>query len=184
MDFKLNVAVNEITKHVFNFFYDDKERRFGKTVKENEDIHGDKFNVIINFMEDNVERVNISYSLLDLISEGGKDVKEIIKYIINNLNYNSNVLILKGVTLSNKLNIAPPRISKALKYLKDKEVITKAKSLRIWKDNPDIDDNLYIVNIDYLYKGNINEIVKQFEKQKQIFDALLNDSIEEKEEQF
>lgn len=184
MEFKLNVAVNEVTKHVFNFFYDDKQRRFGKTVKENEDIHGDKFNVIVNFMEDNLERVNIHSRLLDLLVEGGKDVNEIVKYVIDNLNYNSNVLILKGVKLSNELKISAPRISKALKYLKEKEFITKAKSLRIWKDNPDIDDNLYIVNIDYLYKGNINEIVKQFEKQKQIFDALLNDSIEEKEEQF
>lgn len=182
MDYKLNVALNEVTKHVFNFFYDNIDREFGTILKENEDIHGTKFNVIVKFMT-NKNRANVDSKVFDLAIEGGKDVRVLIKYIIENLKYNSNVIPLKGVNLSKELNLDTSNISKALKYLRNKQVIIKAKSLDIWKDNLEVDDDLYIVNIDYIYKGNINEIVKQFEKQKQIFDALLTDAIEEKAEE-
>lgn len=112
-------------------------------------------------------QVRIGIKLLDLLTDGvPANVRKLLHYIIHHLEYGKNYL-----TISNKYvcaeegHISNGIVSNALKWLKDKEIIYKARDLDAYKDDVSVGAKEYIVNPNYIFKGNYNEAKKQLDIQ-------------------
>lgn len=171
----VEVIVDERIRHKFRILYDNEEHEFFNSTTKVNDIANQETIIPIIYMKN---RVNINIELINLLDKGGKDVSDIFYYICKNIPYNSNTIILKGTILSKLLNLAPQRISKALKFLKENKILIQANSIDIYKDK-NFDNSVYIVNVDYVYNASIKEVYEQMEKQRQMYETRQIDESEE-----
>lgn len=123
-----------------------------------EDDNGIQYKKTVRYMENTL---TTSKKLAALQVDAPKYVRNVINYIINHLTYNVTVLELKNGEISKECNIFPADVTKAIKYLKDNDVIRKIRELDEYKDDNMFTQYEYFINPEYIYCGSINNLTKE-----------------------
>ena len=107
----------------------------------------------------------ITIELLNVLCNENLAVRKLVYYIANNLVYGTNALRLVGKEICESTGLNAVQVSVAIKRLKELNVIKKATDSEIY-EGMDIDKKLYIVNHNFLYKGNIKNLKEEILKQR------------------
>ena len=153
--------INKLTKDSIDYDYPLCIK--GLRIKD-EDDSGTKYNKTIYYMED---KVLIDNSLVTILSEESKYVGIVIRYIVDNIPYNINHLSLNASIVAKQYNCDKSHISKAIKRLVDLNVIG-----RVYDKIPNdmLPKNTYVINHNYLYRGNIGKLRKDILEQRKTKD--------------
>ena len=130
-----------------------------------------EYKLTYKYMENNV---SISPDMIMLLHDQPIYVVKIIDYIVKNMPYNTNRIILKNKIISDYANIDECKISKGIRILKELNIIVKAKDLDYYKYE-NIPNKLYIVNHNYILKGSFNKLIKSINEQKEFYNKRLRD---------
>lgn len=137
---------------------------FGKSVVNGKDDNGKSYTKTCYYLK---SQPRISLELIDWYTNGcPANVRKVLHYIIHHMEYGKNYL-----TISNKdvcqeePNLDSPSVSTALKELKKRDIIVRAKDLDLYKDNSKVGVKLYIVNHNHIFNGNYINIRHQFKLQ-------------------
>ena len=112
-------------------------------------------------------KTTVDNNLIQLVLEEKNYVGKVINYIINHLRYGTNVIILKGTEISKCENIYPSDVSKGISRLIKLNIIIRIKDIDKYKDCKNISNNMFVVNHNFIFRGNIKQLIKDFEEQKQ-----------------
>lgn len=131
----------------------------GLRIKDEAD-NGDKYNKTIYYME---EKILIDNKLITILSEESKFVGIVVRYIVDNIPYNVNHISLSGADIARTYKVDKGNICKAIKRLVELDVIGRYHDKY---DNPYLPKNTYIINHNYLYRGNIRKLRKDILEQR------------------
>lgn len=131
------------------------------SIVTDEDVNGNVYKKKITYMENSYTG---SLKLLEVMGTENIHVKRLILYIVKHLRYGTNVITLINVDVAKELKEHPTNVSKALKRLKELKVIERVCDVDIYKDIP-FSKKLYIVNHEYIFKGNLKHLERDFNKQ-------------------
>ena len=135
----------------------------GLVIKDTAD-NGQMYNKTIRYMDN---KTTVDNNLIQLVLEEKNYVGKVINYIINHLRYGTNVIILKGTEISKCENIYPSDVSKGISRLIKLNIIIRIKDIDKYKDCKNISNNMFVVNHNFIFRGNIKQLIKDFEEQKQ-----------------
>ena len=127
---------------------------FGKRTIIDEDIDANQYKKVIRYMND--KAIIDNNLILKLLNER-KYVSLLVDYISKNLTWGTNVIELIPKDILSKENIDRGDISKGIKRLIELEIIVQANTR---KDYEGLSKYLYIVNHNYIFKGNIKNLIK------------------------
>jgi DNA-binding transcriptional regulator GbsR (MarR family) len=82
----------------------------------------------------------------------------LVNYITNHLVWGHNYISLIPKDIIASTGIDKSDISKAIKRLVELEIIKQASSVK--EEYKDIDKHVYIINHNYIFKGNIKNLIK------------------------
>lgn len=134
----------------------------GKRTIEDESDDGQKYNKTIWFMKD---KALFDFSMIKIIHNERMYVVEVLEYICNHLEWGTNAIILDNSQISTDRNLNKPDVSRGISRLVELNIIVKAKTLDRYKKDNSINNKLYIVNHNKLFKGNTKNMKKDFDKQ-------------------
>lgn len=132
---------------------------FGTKIKR--DIKGVEYIDTYKYIN-NMIRVNKNLSTI-LFKESAC-VNKIVQYIQLNLKYNTDNIIIKPNELCALFNEDKSNISKAIKRLKELNIITRAVDIDQFKTGV-TNKYLYFVNSNYIFNGNAEELEKDWYEQ-------------------
>ena len=127
-----------------------------------EDDDGNKYKKTIRYMEN---KVLIDFSLTSIIHSERNYVVKVLDYIIRNLVWGTNVIILKGVDIAKETNLDVTDVSKGISRLKELNVIERVRDIPEYKNDDSINKKLYTVNHNLVFKGNIKNLKRDFDNQ-------------------
>lgn len=133
-----------------------------KSITKDEDDNGNEYTKTIWYMED---KTLFDISMIDIIHKERSYVVDVLKYICQNLTWGTNVIILDNKRIAEYTGVNKPDISRAITRLVSLNIIVKAKTLDIYKNDNDISNKLYIVNHNMVFRGNSRKLKKDFDKQ-------------------
>lgn len=122
-------------------------------------IEGNQYKKVINMTDKYIAGNNLMPILLD----ERKYVVLLAIYISKNLRWGTNVIELKPVNILSNLHIDRGDISKGIKRLIELNIIVRANTIEKYKD---LSKYLYIVNHNYIFKGNIKNLIKDTNESK------------------
>lgn len=93
-----------------------------------------------------------AYSIIPKLT--GTTQKVLFQYIFVKLHINQNWLTIRQKDVVTYLGISQPKVSEALKSLIDNRFIAKSNS----------ENNVYIINHNYFFKGNRNKFITDYDK--------------------
>ena len=128
---------------------------FGKKLIFDTDINGDEYQKLILYMKNS----SVTSDDLDLILINEKKyVGMLIHYIKNKLEWGTNVVELVPNDICAHSRIDRADISKGIKRLVELNIIVQANTKDEYKD---VSKYIYIVNHNYIFKGNIKNLIKE-----------------------
>ena len=127
---------------------------FGKRTIIDEDIDANQYKKVIRYMND--KAIIDNNLILKLLNER-KYVSLLVDYISKNLTWGTNVIELVPKDILAKENIDRGDISKGIKRLIELEIIVQANTRKNYEG---LNKYLYIVNHNYIFKGNIKNLIK------------------------
>ena len=127
---------------------------FGKRTIIDEDIDANQYKKVIKYMND--KAIIDNNLILKLLNER-KYVSLLVDYISKNLTWGTNVIELVPKDILAKENIDRGDISKGIKRLIELEIIVQANTRKNYEG---LNKYLYIVNHNYIFKGNIKNLIK------------------------
>lgn len=128
---------------------------FGKKLIFDTDIDGNEYQKLILYMKNS----SVTSDDLDLILINEKKyVGMLIHYIKNKLEWGTNVVELVPNDICAYSKIDRADISKGIKRLIELNIIVQANTKNEYKD---ISKYIYIVNHNYIFKGNIKNLIKE-----------------------
>lgn len=122
-----------------------------------EDDNGRQYRKTVKYME---QTVTTSYKLSELLINSTKPIRTIVDYIIKHLSYNQTVLELKNNVIAEETKLNPADVTKAIKYLKEQNVIRKMREIQGYEQDNMFSQQSYFVNPEYIYHGSINNLIK------------------------
>lgn len=124
-----------------------------------EDDEGRQYSKTVKYMENTV---TTSCKLSKLLINATKPVRTLIDYIINHLSYNQTVIELKNKNIACETGIDQSDITKAIKYLsnKDVDVIRRMREIEGYENDNMFSQYDYFVNPEYIFHGSINSLTK------------------------
>lgn len=123
-----------------------------------EDDNGFQYRKTVKYMENTV---TTSFQLADLLIEANKSTRTVVNYIIKHLAYNQTVIQLKNKTICDETGLYPADVVKAIKYLKENDVIRKMREIEGYENDNMFSQHDYFVNPNFIFHGSINTLVKQ-----------------------
>ena len=136
-----------------NYYDSNFPKLFGKRTVIDEDIDGNQYRKEIRYMK-NVSLTN--NDLLPLIINEKKYVAYLVEYITKHLPWGQNVIMLKANDIANNTPIHKTDVYKAIKRLIDLQIIHQMNKEK--EEYKDYDKHLYIVNHNYIFKGNTKNL--------------------------
>lgn len=127
---------------------------FGKRTIIDEDIDANQYKKVIRYMND---KAIIDNNLILKLLDERKYVSLLVDYISKNLTWGTNVIELVPKDILAKENIDRGDISKGIKRLIELEIIVQANTRKSYEG---LNKYLYIVNHNYIFKGNIKNLIK------------------------
>ena len=127
---------------------------FGKRTIIDEDIDANQYKKVIRYMND---KAIIDNNLILKLLDERKYVSLLVDYISKNLTWGTNVIELVPKDILAKENIDRGDISKGIKRLIELEIIVQANTRKNYEG---LNKYLYIVNHNYIFKGNIKNLIK------------------------
>ena len=128
---------------------------FGKKLIFDTDINGNEYQKLILYMKNS----SVTSDDLDLILINEKKyVGMLIHYIKSKLEWGTNVVELVPNDIYAHSKIDRADISKGIKRLVELNIIVQANTKDEYKD---ISKYIYIVNHNYIFKGNIKKLIKE-----------------------
>lgn len=128
---------------------------FGKRTIIDRDIEDNTYRKEIRFMTD---KSIIDDSLILKLHSERRYVVLLVNYITNHLVWGHNYISLIPKDIIASTGIDKSDISKAIKRLVELEIIKQASSVK--EEYKDIDKHIYIINHNYIFKGNIKNLIK------------------------
>lgn len=164
--FKANVKSSLHGVIVNNYLSDFSNNSYRHTFIDKAD-NGEEYDRTVHIMNTGSEKVYVDIKLIELLAT--KDIsnvaKKVIAYILTNIKYGYNHIILENNVIAETINCNPTNVSKALTELKEKHIIAKATDLAIYR-NTDMPKKLYILNHNYAIKGNFDNLKKEVDEQE------------------
>lgn len=124
---------------------------------------GQEYNKTISYMP---TKCLIDNALFNITKREPFYVGRVINYIINNLKYGTNVMTLKGTEIAAHENLYPADVSRGIARLEELEIIKPLREIEEYSKDNSIKKNVFTINHNYIFKGNINKLVKEFEAQR------------------
>lgn len=118
------------------------------------------YNKTIRYMNNHIL---LGIDLIKILSVENRYVGFVVSYISDNIKYGTNHIELNSTTIANCYRSDRSNIYKAIKRLVELNVIRK---LNDYIPNKMLPKNTYIVNHNYLYKGNMNKLHKELLEQR------------------
>lgn len=114
------------------------------------------------------DQVRLSTTLIDWFVKGcPANVRKVLHYIIHHLEYNTNYVTLNNTVIcAEEPNIDISAVSHAIKELKEKNIVVKAKDLERYKNDNKVGAKVYIVNHNHIFNGSYMKLKYQLELQK------------------
>lgn len=128
--------------------------KVGKLVITDTSIDGEEYKKRIMFMRNTV---TINPELIAIMLDERKYTNSLIHYIANTMTYGTNYIELVPKVVQANEGTDLGDISKAIKRLKELDVIVQANTIEKYKN---VNKYFYIVNHNYIFKGNIKDLVK------------------------
>ncbi len=108
--------------------------------------------------------IRVNKTLSTILFKESACVNKIVQYIQLNLKYNTDNIIIKPNELCTLFNEDKSNISKAIKRLKELNIITRAIDIDQFKTDV-TNKYLYFVNSNYIFNGNAEELEKDWYEQ-------------------
>ena len=108
--------------------------------------------------------IRVNKTLSTILFKESACVNKIVQYIQLNLKYNTDNIIIKPNELCDLFNEDKSNISKAIKRLKELNIITRAVDIDQFKTGV-TNKYLYFVNSNYIFNGNAEELEKDWYEQ-------------------
>lgn len=89
----------------------------------------------------------------------------VFNFIANNLIWGTNVIKLEPKEIMSSIDIDKSEVSRAIKRLIELKFIVRANTINKYKE---LNKYLYIVNHNYLFKGNSKNLIKDINEQRGI----------------
>lgn len=132
-----------------------------KTAKTHDvDDNNVEYHKTISYMS---EITKTKKGLILLIHGKSVQVARVIDYIEHNLEYNDTNIILSPTVIAKSYNDDRSNIAKAIKELVNLDIIRKVS---YYIPNSILPKNTYAVNFNYICNGNIHEIKKEINNQR------------------
>lgn len=149
---------NKYVKQYFNF---SAKPNLKFMIKDSKDVEGNNFKQEVPYV---AETRKINVKLIGILSKESKTLMKIVDYIINNLQYNTDNILLIPAEVALAINDDKSNISKALKRLKELNLIERACEREDLKDTK-VDKYLYFVNPNYIFFGDAEQLRRDYNEQ-------------------
>ena len=135
---------------------------FGKKTIIDKDIDDNEYHKLIRYMTNKSVTDN---SVVLIIRKEPMYVALVFDFIANNLIWGTNVIKLEPKEIMSSVNIDKSEVSRAIKRLIELKFIVSANTIDKYKE---LNKYLYIVNHNYLFKGNSKNLIKDINEQRGI----------------
>ena len=125
------------------------------------DDEGCNYNKSIRYMDN---KVLIDNSLQSILNKEKLYVRRVIDYILSKLRYGENTIALVGTEIATFEDMTEADVSRGITRLEELEIIKPCSELPIF-NGARVKKNLYTVNHNYIFRGNIKNLISDFDKQ-------------------
>lgn len=135
---------------------------FGKRTIIDKDIDDNEYHKLIRYMTNKSVTDN---SVVLIIRKEPMYVALVFDFIANNLIWGTNVIKLEPKEIMSSVDIDKSEVSRAIKRLIELKFIVRVNTINKYKE---LNKYLYIVNHNYLFKGNSKNLIKDINEQRGI----------------
>lgn len=125
------------------------------------DYEGCNYNKTIRYMDN---KVLIDNSLQSILNKEKLYVRRVIDYILSKLRYGENTIALVGTEIATFEDMTEADVSRGITRLEELEIIKPCSELPIF-NGARVKKNLYTVNHNYIFRGDIKNLISDFDKQ-------------------
>lgn len=136
------------------------------------DDEGLEYKKTIRYMEN---KVLTDISFYTLINKEKIYVRRVVDYILYKLKYGENTITLVGKDIAAYEEMSIADVSRGISRLEELELIKPCHELPIF-NGVKIKKNIYVVNHNYLFRGNIKQLLAEFNEQQLLLNKKQNES--------